>query len=86
MKANQGGLVVLSSKMAPELAHRVKLAAEDLHQSVSETIWLLLEKALDDGAGDEVAADLEDKGYQAGLRRGLHEVHEHMKKLYGTNS
>ncbi len=82
-KRRPSDLVVLSSKMDSKLAQRVKDAAEELGQSTSETIWRLLEKSLDDGTGDEVAEDLESRGFQAGLRRGLHEVRTHMRKLYG---
>ncbi len=42
----------------------------------------LLWKALRAGAGDELIDDLEDQGYQAGVKRGLHEVRQHMKKFF----
>ncbi len=50
-----------------------------LAQVARDLLW----QAINDGAGERVLADLADQGYQEGLRRGMHEVRQHMKKLYG---
>lgn len=81
-RKNEGGLVVLSTKVHPVLADQVKLLAAESNETVSSTIVRLLREALEDGAGARIKRDLEDEGYQDGLRRGLHEARAHMKKLY----
>lgn len=79
---NQGGLVVLSVKASVELADEIKQLAIDTDQTVSLTLTNLLQQALEEGGAKRLKRDLKDEGYQAGLRRGLHEVREHMKKLW----
>lgn len=75
-------LVVLSAKMSRGLAEQVREMAQRNGQTVSETIGQLLRDALTDGAGDRIAKDLRDEGYQVGRKEGLHDVYVHMKKLF----
>lgn len=86
MRKNAGGLEVLSSKVPPELAETVRRIAREQEITVSQVIQTLLEQAL--VADGELALEegLGDRGYHAGLKRGLHEVREHMKKLWGEGS
>ncbi len=82
MAKNRGGLVVLSAKVEPGLAARVQKAASQGGQTVSKMVERLLVDALNEGAVERIASDLADEGYQDGLRRGMHEVRQHMKKLW----
>ncbi len=82
MGKNRGGLVVLSAKVEAGLAAEVRRIAAQQGETVSKIVERLLVDALEDGADERIAADLADVGYQDGLRRGLHEVRVHMKKLF----
>ncbi len=82
MAKNRGGLVVLSAKVEAGLAETVKRIATAEGETVSKVVERLLQDALNDGAGERIAGDLADQGYQDGLRRGAHEVRQHMKKLW----
>ena len=76
--------MLLSSKVTAELAAAVDTYAASIGETRSHVVAKMLEAAMvDKDLLEALEADLEDEGYQDGLRRGLHEVHQHMKKLYG---
>lgn len=83
-RRNLGGLIVLSAKVSAELAEEIKQLAIDTDQTVSLTLTSLLQTGLEEGGAKRLKRDLKDEGYQAGVRRGLHEVREHMKKFFGS--
>jgi hypothetical protein len=78
---NAGGLVVLSSKVLPALAERVRELAGQNQVSVSEIINRLLLTALEEGGAKRLERDLNDEGYRAGVNQGRHEVYEHLKQF-----
>ncbi len=82
MPRKPSGLVVLSAKVGAGLAEQVRQLADRSDQTVSETVGQLLHLALTDGAGAQIEQTVADQGYQAGLRQGLAQVHQHMKKLF----
>jgi len=84
MRTNRGGLVVLSAKVEAGLADRIRKMAIVEEETVSKMVERLLRDALNDGAEERIATDLADEGYQDGLRRGMHEVRVHMKKLWSS--
>ncbi len=90
------GLKLIGVPVEPQMHDQIEdLAAElglaeddgsaggDKPLPLAEVCRRLMADALAGGAGKRIAEDLADAGYQAGLRRGLHEVREYMKKLYG---
>ena len=86
-KRQNRGLKLIGVPVEPDLYDAIEaFAAENGGEKplpMAEVCRKLLREAFVDGAGERVAADLADTGYQDGRRRGMHEAHQHMKKLWG---
>ncbi len=78
---------VVSAKILPTTYGQLEAFAESLPRvstspiSVGTAVRQLLEQFFNEGdeTGEGVREDLQDKGYQEGVRQGLRAVHERLK-------
>lgn len=88
MARRNRGLKLIGVPFEPDVHEAIVAISEAKDQEkpipLAEVVRDLVRDALEDGAEERILAKFDDEGYQAGLRRGLHEVRQHMKKLYGS--